>query len=439
MQIRTSLCLLLIIVGSSGLVEAQTAPDDPALLPPVYTESGVLPDVEVEADSILTFTDALQLIVAHNPQVTAAKSQIAAARGRLQQSGYRPNPELSTEIEDFGRNNESSPAQTTIGVEQSFELFGKRGARRAVAEAELSAEQFAAQQSLLELYRTAAVTFAAALGAQEKVALAGERLDLARKIEDAVSIKVTDGAVPKAELFRAQSATKLAEIDLASAEAAAMQERLALATLWGSADAGFRADGVLDGWLTVPPASVQALQVGENPELASLQSQVRAREADIRLARAAGKPDMSLGAGYRRLHDDGSNAFLVWAAVSLPLFDRNRGGVAEAIARLDQTEAELAATRQRLEGEVRQLLAVVETQRQQISLLREQVIPPAQQAMEEMDLAYRLGSQPYVNVIDAQRTLSELQGMLIDAVIAGAQATAEIEQLTGHRFNPVRR
>jgi len=439
MHIRISLFLILVFVATVDHVGAQTASEETALLPSVFVESGVQPDIAMEADSVLTFTEALHLVVARHPQVRVAKAQIAAARGRLQQSIVRPNPELTTEVEDFGRKNEAGPAQTTIGIEQSFELFGKRGARRAVAEAELSIEQFGAQSSLLELYRTVAVTFVSAIGTQENVKLARQRLELVRKIENAVSVKVTSGAVPKVELFRAQSATKLAEIDLASAEAAAQQERIALATLWGSASADFRIDGALDAWFTIPPASAQSLRVDDNPELASLQAQIRAREAGVRVARVTSKPDVSLGAGYRRLHDDGSNSFLVWAAVPLPLFDRNRGGVAEAGAQLEQAEAELAVTRQRLEGEARQLLAVIESQRIQISLLREQVIPPAQQAMEEMEIAYRMGSQPFINVLDAQRTLSELQGMLIDALIAGAQATADIEQLTGHRLSPVRR
>ncbi|MEW6050628.1 MAG: TolC family protein, partial [Candidatus Zixiibacteriota bacterium] len=123
----------------------------------------------------------------------------------------------------------------------------------------------------------------------------------------------------------------------------------------------------------------------------------------------------------------------------LPLFNRNKGGVAEATARLTQSEAELAAASQQLEGELRQLLVGHQTQRELIVMLRDQVIPPAQQAMEEIDLAYRLGSQPYINVLDAQRTLSELQGQLIDALVAGANAAIGIEQLTGHRLNPVRR
>ncbi|MFZ1683648.1 MAG: TolC family protein [Candidatus Zixiibacteriota bacterium] len=439
MQVRTSLYLVFIVVSSIGVAKAQSESNKVTILPPIYSEFGVEPALTADADSILTFTEALQLVVARHPQLRMARAQIAAAEGRLQQSIVRPNPELSTEVEDFGRKSESGPAQTTIGVEQSFELFGKRGARRAVAEAELTAEQFAAQQSLLELYGTVAVTFAKALGAQENASLARHRLELVRKIEDAVSVKVASGGVPKAELFRAQSATKLAEIELAAAEAAVLQERLALATLWGSSDFNFQVEGALDEWLTLPAASAQGLSVDGNPGLTGLQAQVKAREADIRLARSNGKPDVSLGAGYRRLHDDGSHAFLVWAAVPLPLFNRNRGGIAEATARLEQAQSEVASNRLSLEGEVRQLLAVIETQRKQISLLREQVIPPAQQAMEEMETAYRMGSQHLINVLDAQRTLSELQGMLVEALIAGAQATAKIEQLTGHRLSPVRR
>lgn len=439
MNFRTFLNLVLIVLCISGVTRAQSGSGSPPLLPPLYHETGVQEDLAALGDSVIDLRTALQLAVAKNPQVQAVRAQIAAAQGRLQQSRYRPNPEFSTEVEDLGRESESGPAQTTIGIEQPFELFGKRGGRVAVARAELISEQYAAQQSLLELYQSVSSTFTSALGAQENVALARQRLDLARKIQDAVQVKLNDGAVPKAELLRAQSATKLAEIDLAASEATATQARLALAALWGSGDANFGVDGSLDEWLTNTLAGAEAPSIDGNPTLAALEALTRAREADITLSKASGKPDLNLGAGYRRLHDDGSNSFLVWASVPLPLFNRNKGGVAEATARLTQSEAELAATRQRLEGELRQLLVGLQTQRELIALLRDQVIPPAQQAMEEIDLAYRLGSQPYINVLDAQRTLAELQGQLIDALVAGANAAIGIEQLTGHRLNPVRR
>lgn len=439
MKSRTTLNLIFIVLGASGVARAQTSSDASPLLPPVYHETGVQEDLTAPSDSVISLSSALQLGLSKNPQVQAARAQIAAAQGRLQQSKYRPNPEFSAEVEDLGRKNESGPSQTTIGFEQPFELFGKRTNRKAVAEAELTAEQAAAQQTLLDLYQSVASTFASALGAEQRVKLAVERLELARKIEEAVNIKVNDGAVAKAELLRAQSATRLAEIDVAAAEATARQERVALATLWGSPDAEFRVEGSLENWLLLQSMTVQALSLEDNPELSRLTALIRAREADVRLARSTGKPDLNLGAGYRRLHDDGSNSFLLWAAVPLPLFNRNQGGTAEASARVSQAQAELAAARQQLEGAVRQRLVALETQRRQVTLLREQVIPPAEQALEEIDLAYRLGSQPYINVLDAQRTLYELQGLLIDALITGAKTVVGIEQLTGHRLNAVGR
>ena len=233
MKFRTTLNLIFIVLGVSGVARAQTSSDAPPLLPPVYHETGVQEDLAAVGDLVISLRSALQLAVARNPQVQAASAQIAAAQGRLQQSRYRPNPELSTEIEDFGRKNESGPAQTTIGVEQPFELFGKRGARKAVAEAELSAEQYAAQLSLLDLYQAVASAFTTVLATEDNVALATQRLELARRIEEAVRVKVSDGAVPKAELLRAQSASKLGEIDLAAAAATAIQSRLAHPAMWG--------------------------------------------------------------------------------------------------------------------------------------------------------------------------------------------------------------
>ena len=431
--------LIFEVLACSTLATAETQLTDTLELPGIFGESGVSLGVNVTADTVISISDALGLAISRNPLVGIARARITAAQGRLQQSGYRPNPEFSAEVEDFGRGEKSSPAQTTLGVEQPFELFGKRGARQAVAEAELSAERYLAQQPLLDLYQSVTIAFVSALGADASVSLTRQRLDLSRKIEEAVGTKVADGAVPKAELLRAQSTTKLAEIELSTAEAIAAQHRLALASLWGSAESGFRVEGSLDDWLISESTSTREFQIEDNPELASLREQVRARNAEIRLAKATGKPDLSLGAGYRRLHDDGSNAFLVWAAIPLPFFNRNQGGVAEAVARLSQSEAELAATRQRIVGEISQLLVLAKVQRKQVSVLREQVIPPAQEAMEEIDFAYRLGSQPYINVLDAQRTLSELQSVLIDALVAGARSTAEIEQLIGHRLSPVRR
>lgn len=418
-------------------IKAQSLPDSGAL-PPLLREYDLSDANGTTTDSVITLSKALEKVITRNPLRLASYAEIAAARGRLQQSRYRLNPELSAEVEDIGRSSASGPSQTTIGVSQLFELFGKRKARRDVAEAGVTASEFNAQFTLLQLYYETALRFGEAVGAKERVLIAHERLTLMQSIQEAVQVKVTDGAVPKVELLRAQSATKLAEIQLSAAQSEASGSRLALSSLWGGQNADFEIEGALDWWLNNPVDSL-SFTITDNPELAGLRAALATSEAEVRLARSLGKPDITFGAGYRRLHDDRDNGILFSVSLPLPLFDRNKGGVVEAASNLDMQRARISAVQQRLHGELQRHLITLRVQQQQVILLKEQILPSARQVLEELDLAYRLGSQPYINVLDAQRTLADLQSQLIDALLIGTQAAIEIESITGHRIASVRR
>ena len=109
--------LIFEVLACSTLATAETQLTDTLELPGIFGESGVSLGVNVTADTVISISDALGLAISRNPLVGIARARITAAQGRLQQSGYRPNPEFSAEVEDFGRGEKSSPAQTTLGVE----------------------------------------------------------------------------------------------------------------------------------------------------------------------------------------------------------------------------------------------------------------------------------------------------------------------------------
>jgi len=439
MQIRTSLFLILTIVASIDLVKAQTDSGSPPPLPPVYAEYGVQPGLAVEVDSVLTFTQALQLVVTHNPLIGASHAEIRAATGRLLQSRTRLNPLFSMNIEDFGRSTTGGPSQSTFGIEQRVELWGKRKASREAAAADMRATQYDSERFLLELYQQTATVFASLLGAQENFANAEKRLDLALHIQEAVKIKVNDGAAPKAELLRAESSAKLAQVDLEQARASLNRSRIALATLWGGAPLPQRAEGRLDWWTQLPDNDTLLELINKHPLLRGLEAQVESRQANLRLARSLGKPDITVGGGYRRLHDGNDNGFLLWASAPLPIFDRNKGGVQESAAKIDALRAELTFTKQNLTSQLQQLLVTLVAQQTEVALIQNEALPPAKAALEAIDEAYRLGSQPFLNVLDAQRTLAEIQLRLITAQVTGASIVAEIESLTGRPIGMARR
>ena len=157
------------------------------------------------------------------------------------------------------------------------------------------------------------------------------------------------------------------------------------------------------------------------------------------MSRGFGKPDITLGAGYRRLYDDNDNSFLVWAAIPLPLFDRNKGAVLESRANLSMAEAKLNLARQRLSKELHARLIKLSVIRNSARTIRDRILPAAEQALLEIDQAYRLGSQAYINVRDAQRTLAEIQSQLVETLVEGAQIAIEIEVITGKPFGELRR
>ena len=116
----------------------------------------------------LTLASAVQQALAQHPDLAAARREIEAAQGALDQAGVYQNPALSVELEDLRQGRRT----TTMMLSQPFELGGKRAARVTAAEraVDVARAQLQARQTDLQASVTAA--FFDALIAQEGVRLA---------------------------------------------------------------------------------------------------------------------------------------------------------------------------------------------------------------------------------------------------------------------------
>jgi len=119
--------------------------------------------------------ELLALAEGGNATLSAARHELAAQGGALQQARTLPNPELQTVLEDTRRATRS----TTVQLNQLIELGGKRAARTAVAQRGEDVAQ--AGLSLQQAETRAAVTsaFVDVLAAQEGLRLAAGKADLA--------------------------------------------------------------------------------------------------------------------------------------------------------------------------------------------------------------------------------------------------------------------
>ena len=96
----------------------------------------VLISAPVQADNTLTINDAYAEVLESNPQIRGAVARIKSAEGNRMQQSLRPNPEAVFEAENFGGDDARAGfdgAEYTFGLQQQFEIAGKRGKRETVA------------------------------------------------------------------------------------------------------------------------------------------------------------------------------------------------------------------------------------------------------------------------------------------------------------------
>lgn len=381
----------------------------------------------------LTLPQALQLALAHNPELAAAAAEVQIKDGDRRQAGLLPNPELSLELENFAGQGElrgTDGAEATLQLSQLLELGGKRDRRQQLA----AREQAIAEQELLgqHLAITAATrkAFVQLLAAQQGLALAEEQVRLAEGVFATVEARVDGGKVPAVERQRA-------EVTLAVARSAAVQAGLALsgaqqelALQWGGAEPLTpTALGTLEALPDLPTLATLTARLDQTPEAARWQQQTAAGQARIALAQASAIPDLTLSLGLRQFQQSDDTAMLAGVSLPLPLFDRNQGGIAAAGAALNQNrhrqQAALAQSRSALASGHAALVAA----HGQAGVLREQVLPAAQRVFEAAELGYQVGKFDYLTVLDAQRSLFEVRGQYLQALTAAQLALADLERL----------
>lgn len=408
------------------LFAVQTAWAQSPAAPASYQPQAAL----VEPAAPLSLQQAIALALAANPELAVARREVEATQAVVQQSGARPNPELSFEVEDT----RTVTRTTTVQINQPIELGGKRAARIDAAERErdMASVDLRARRSELRANVTAA--FHAVLAAQERVKLASDTTELAHRATEAAAKRVLAGKVSPVEETKARVAEAGARLDAAQASAELRATRQSLAATWGNLTPRFgRAEAPGDGsaLAALPEPEALAARVAASPALQRAQIEVQRRTALSEGARASQVPDLTVSLGLKRDNDLGYNQVIVALAIPLPIFDTRQGALLEALRREDKSRDELVATQLRLSSEAQQARDRLEAARTEAQLLRDDVLPGAQSAYDAATKGFELGKFDFLDVLDAQRTFFAAKSQYLRALAETYRAAADIDRLLG--------
>jgi cobalt-zinc-cadmium efflux system outer membrane protein len=376
----------------------------------------------------MSLQSATRLALAHNPELAIARLELQAWEGTAQQAGARPNPELGLLVEDT----RSASRTTTIQWRQSIELGGKRAARVSAAAhgREQAGISLLAKQA--ELRAAVALAFFELLGAQEQVRLTQASLDLAGKASSIAGKRVQAGKVPPLEQTQALVAESGVRAELAQAQSDLRLGRQRLSAFWGPGQAVFdRVDGDAARLPDLPSDRLVGELMAQAPAIRLARLDIARRQALSQGERAKRVPDLTVTLGAKRDSALGHTQAIVGLSMPLPLLDRNQGDLVAALRREDQAREMLKLTRLRLQSEVSGSLETLGLMRQQVQVLRAEVLPAAQTAYAVAVKGYALGKFAFLDVLDAQRTLFQLRQKMLRNTADAYRAAAELDRMLG--------
>lgn len=394
--------------------------------------------------SDLTLHDAVNLALLHNPELTAFSREIRALEGVTLQAGLLKNPEFSVNVENIGniqklRGDLNAPESivqevvqqvTTIRIGQLIELGGKRAARVSAARLgeELATRDYDTKR--IEIIARVANIFTEVLAAQERLKLATETNQLVQNVVDTVTLRVQAGKVPPIDETRARVGLSTARIEWEQARRDLVSARKRLALMWDSDAPQFDAAlGVLETLIVPPDFQVLQQRVLENPLALRAMKNIEHRKALLEVEQTRRIPNLTINAGVVNYALVGGNTAIASVMVPLPLFDRNQGNIKEAYQRVSKAEDEQTMMELRLKTELTQSYEALLSTWNEITILRDEILPGTRSAFNVMRRGYELGKFGLLEMLDAQRVLFQNQLLYVRALANYQRLINDIERL----------
>lgn len=374
---------------------------------------------------------ALALALENNPRLSAALARVEGVNGERLQASLMPNPQAAIELENFAGDNEMSgfdSVETTIGLEQEIEIGGKRTKRTEIADYELQITQQQAIAEAMSLLAETDYAFMRVAIAQDRLALANKRLQLADKTHEAVKKRVNAAAASDIQHTKADIEQSAAQIEKGKAESELIEAQNILISLTGVlSEREVQADILT--LPSLPDRQVLLDEVKNTPQTRANEFAKLRAASHLNLVQAQAIPNPTIGFGIRHFNENNDTALVAGLSFPIPVFDRNQGGIQTAKAEIIEADALARQQDLNLKQSAIKAWEQMATAYNEVEAYQADVIPSAEKAYAQASDGYNTGRFSFLDLLDAQRTLYEVQEAQLDSLLSLYEAKAQTDFL----------
>ncbi len=398
----------------------------------------------------LNLSQAFERADQFNPQIAATRRTLNLAQADITIAGASPNPFVGVQY-GFGSIYSQLGNPQQVGVNQVFELGGKRTARLAVADSQyrlanlqLDALRWQIHSQVRRAYAELAAAEANARSIDAQTGLLQKLVDIARKRFEA-------GASPEAELLQVQLARIQIDPQRTQATGRIQQARIQLGSLIGNTerepDIVANDKGLFNlsvektelapapGTELPSPDALLARAYTQRLDLIATQQQTEVASRQLALAQAQRTPDLQVSGGYlfTSLNNGMAQAdgFYTGFGVTLPFFYNQQGEVARAEASIAQTGLQVTAVRAQIAAEVNIAYQSLAISRENIRKYQTQLLPASQDVLQLAQESYQVGKTGLNTAILAQQANQQVRSGYLEAIVAYQNAWADLERAVG--------
>jgi outer membrane protein TolC len=370
-----------------------------------------------------------------SPDMQAARARLAEAEAAMVTAGARPNPVIGLSP------GVPSPYLLTLDFAVPLETKGKRGDRIRFARNLDQAARFDLADSAWKAHSAVRKALLDHLLAARSLELFHSEEQVRTEQVKLLQERFVAGEIPRPELDLARIELSKTHLSVRTAEGQVAQTRAALAAAMGIPVAGLAGFDFAWSDLDFPPSapSLSLEEIRRDAVLNRLDirrslAQYAAAESDLQLEIAKQYPDVQIGPGYT--FEERNNFFTVGLSITLPLFNRNQGPIAEAEARRKEAAAAFLQKQALVIGDSERALAVYSAALNELAEADQSLRQLQDTQLRMTQLAVAVGEEDRLTLNGMQLESAAVARARLDALGRAQNALGDLEDAVQRPLSP---